>query len=178
MNTTDNNILSLFNDLPFFSLPQTQQQRLFSFGKVRKVPARESLIQEGTTDPVLVVLLEGACQVRKLVPESEFSPLREVTLRRTFAPSIFGEKSFLESRPHSSSVVTTTPCQVWELSFEAFQKFLNGDINLAIYLKRSLSHVVVQRLYESETTLATILAYKDTFYQKYEEISFDDGSPS
>lgn len=178
MNTIDTDILSQFNDLPFFSIPQTQRQKLFSHGKVRKVQSGERLIEEGTTEPILLILFEGACQVRKLAPEHELSQFREVTLRRTIAPGIFGEMSFLESRPHSSSVVATTSCLVWELTSDAFHRFMDGNINLGIALKRSFSYLIAQRLRETETALAAMLVYQDTVSLKYNDICFDDCSQS
>ncbi|GAA6619589.1 Crp/Fnr family transcriptional regulator [Scytonema sp. NUACC26] len=178
MNAVDINLLSQFNDLPFFSIPQNQRQKLFSHGKVRKVQSGERLIEEGTTEPILLILFEGVCQVRKLTPEHELSQFREITLRRTLAPAIFGEMSFLESRPHSSSVVAITSCVVWELTAEAFHRFMNGNINLGIALKRSFSYLIAQRLRETETALAAMLVHQDTVSLKCNDISFDDGSQS
>jgi histidinol-phosphate aminotransferase len=172
MNTIDT--ATLFNDLPFLrSLPQTQQTRLFSFGKVRKVPAGEALIEEGSTEPILLVLLEGACQVRKLTPERGLGQFREVILQHMVAPMIFGEMSFLENSPHSTSVFTTAPCQVWELKPEAFQHLIS-DVNLSTFLKGSLSHVVGQRLGETEAALAAMLVPKGMVYLNRNETSLDE----
>lgn len=174
MNTIDIDAVSLFHDLPFLrSLPQTQQTRLFSFGKVRKVPSGETLIESGSTQPILLVLLSGACQVRKLTPERGLGQFREVILQHTVAPTIFGEMSFLENSPHSTSVVTTTPCQVWELRSEAFQH-LNSDLNQSAFLIRSLNQVVAQRLRETETALAAKLVPKEMVYLNRNETSLDE----
>jgi histidinol-phosphate aminotransferase len=166
---------SLLNDLPFFgSLPKDYLTKVLSIGKTRKVSAGDVLIEEGSIEPTLVVLLEGVCQVCKLTSERGLNQFREVMLRQAIAPTIFGEISFLENNFHSTSVITITPCQVWELKAESFQQFLESDVNLHLFLTRSLNQIVVQRLVETETALAATLTPRDTTYLNRNETSLDE----
>ncbi|MEH2005349.1 aminotransferase class I/II-fold pyridoxal phosphate-dependent enzyme [Nostoc sp.] len=147
---------------------------MLSIGKIRQVSAGEILIEEGSREPIFVVLLEGVCQVHKLTSERGLNQFREVMLRQVIAPTIFGEMSFLENNIHSTSVITITPCQIWELKAESFQQFLESDVNLHLFLTRSLNQVVVQRLVETETALAATLTPKDTAYLNRNETSLDE----
>jgi histidinol-phosphate aminotransferase len=167
--------INLFSQMPFLHLlSQDQMTKLFSFGKIRKVSSGKTLIEEGTKKPIILGLLEGSCQVYKLTSERGLNQFREVVLQHTIAPAIFGEMSFLEDSLHSTSVVTTTPCILWELRPEAFQKFLNGDVNLGTFFKQSLSCVVAQRLRKTEMALAAKLVPKDMAYLNRNETSLDE----
>lgn len=166
---------SLFKDLPFFnSLPTNYLTKVLSIGKIRQVSAGEVLIEEGSLEPTLVVLLDGVCQVYKLTSERGLNQFREVMLWQAIAPTVFGEISFLENKLHSTSVITITPCQVWEVKFDSFQKFLESDVNLHLFVTRSLNQVVVQRLVETETALAATIAPKETAYLNRNETSLDE----
>lgn len=167
--------LNLFSELPFLhSLSQTQLTELFSFGELRKVPSGQILIEEGSTEIIFLVLLEGACQVYKLTSERGLKQFREVVLQQTIAPAIFGEMSFLENSSHSNSVVTTTPCILWELKPEAFPAFLSNDVNFSTFFKQSLNGIIAQRLRKTETALAAKLVPKDMAYLNRNETSLDE----
>ena len=146
------------------SLPESCQQRLYSLGQVRQVQAGEVLIEEGSTEPILLFLQKGICQVRKLTSERGLGQFREVTLRHTLPPALFGEMFFFEHGIHSTSVVTTVPSQIWELKGKAFSALLDSDANLRMSLKHILGSAVAKRLCETEAALSAKLVSEALAY--------------
>jgi hypothetical protein len=121
----------------FGGLPRTSLEALVSQGISRTAPAGEVLLKQGDPAEVLLVLLEGSCDVRgarKLVTSVS-------------APDVLGEIGLLKGSPRTANVVATTECSLLEVpgplflatvlpeaAAESFQAL--ADVRLARYRGR------------------------------------------
>jgi len=167
-------VVDLGKQFNFFnSLTEKQLRQLFSLGDVYLLSAGKTLIEQGSLDQALIILLEGSCHISKLVSERGLRQFKEVIFHTVVAPAIVDETSFLSEHPCSNSIITKTPCTLWKLNLKTFQSFLNENLNLNESFNKSLCNLMIQRLCNTESILATKLLNEDTAYLNRNEICLD-----
>jgi hypothetical protein len=89
----------------FAGLPRTSLEALVSQGISRKAHPGEVLLKQGDPAEVLLVLLEGSCDVR--------GARKHIT--SVSAPDVLGEIGLLKRSPRTANVVATTECSLLEV---------------------------------------------------------------
>lgn len=134
--------LSLFQELT-----GVQQTKLFSFGQVKEVATGKTIIEEGTDNKSLHVLLSGSCEIRKTVSDRGLGQFKEVLLDFTENLVIFGETSFLGKQPSPESVLTKELCTFWTISDEEALLLRKSDPELAFLFNQLVSQHLAQRMH-------------------------------
>jgi histidinol-phosphate aminotransferase len=142
----DDTVAILFNQLPLFqSLTKLQRMRLFACGEVREVVAEHTLVEDDWEESSLLVLLSGACQVRKTIPDRGLGQFKEVVLREDAAPAIFGEIAFLGQGNLEEIIYTTQPSCFWILTQTAAQQIFKESPKLGLQLMQAIGKAVSER---------------------------------
>jgi len=115
---------------------------LIEHGRKRSIPTGTTLIEEGRQMELLYILLDGQLSVR-------LQKLGDREVARLQSGEILGELSFLDSRPSSASVVSTSPASVLCVSRELLTRKLAADAPFAARFYRALGVFLASRLRRS-----------------------------
>lgn len=129
-------LLSPFSDLDLASLIQT--------GSGSQYEAHSNVIIEGELSWGLYLILSGSVGIIKT---NKFTgETYDVgTLRKG---SFFGEMSLIDNNPRSATVKALSDCQLFHITREAFQQFLNHSAERKIKFYESCIKTLVSRLRE------------------------------
>jgi len=109
-------------------------------GAIEKIPATTVLIKEGEGTDFFYIVLEGSL----VVSVTTEAGIREVTTLGN--GEIFGEMSFVDSRPPSATVETLTESLVLSLSRAVLGNHLLDDIGFASRFYRAIALFLSGRL--------------------------------
>lgn len=91
----------------FSALPVAALEAIASQAVERTAATGDVLLREGDPAEVLLVLLEGSCEVRQ-------GPVDDV-LTSVTAPDVLGEIGLLRRSPRTATVIATSPCRLLEV---------------------------------------------------------------
>lgn len=105
-------------------------------------PENHEIFQQGSLPDTLYIIKKGSVKVVQKVGKEE----REVvTLGEG---DFFGEMSLISNDPHNATIRTSTECELFTLSREAFQKLLSENAEMASHI----SEKFMKRLRENIRT--------------------------
>lgn len=100
----------------------------------KNYPKDSIIIEEGQSDKVLYVLIEGRVKVIKSTPGH-----KEVVLAVRESGDFFGEMAILEDAPRSARIIADEDCRLGLISQEAFEKMMVVEPKIAINILKSIS---------------------------------------
>lgn len=114
--------------------------RLLRPTKLRKFPPRETLVQAGSTERHLMILLDGRAEV--LMARADGTRQQLAVLE---AGTVFGEQSFLDGLPRSATVTAMEECMVRTLSLKDFRAWSEQEPRIALALLADLGRILSLR---------------------------------
>ncbi len=154
----------VLENIPLFaSLPKGELQRLLDSSRTQRFPAESSLLQEGSRDERLLVVLEGEVEIIKAVGTSEE---RELAVRGE--GTVLGELGlFSPEGTHAATVRARTPVTALSLSAADLETLIQRHPSIL----RALLSTVVMRLRDSEEMTIQDLREKNRqLRQAYQEL--------
>ena len=132
----DVKLLQVFND--------AELSQLVQLGASAQYEDHANLVIEGELSWGLYVILQGVVGIFKnnsLTGEPyDVGQLRE--------GNFFGEMSLVDDKPRSATVRALTPCQLFYVSKDNFQQFLDQSKDRKLRFYESCVHTIVSRLRE------------------------------
>lgn len=125
---------------PFEFLSEQEQEALLAGARVSNYSPGETVLQEGSVEPALYILLAGHARVERDHMGAA------VELNVMDPGEIFGELSFLDSSGASASVVAESAVEVKILDGEQLLANLESAPELAAAFYKSLACVLAKRL--------------------------------
>ncbi len=101
------------------------------------------LIEEGTLLDKLYILLDGVAEVS----------VEQKTIATLYPGEIFGEMSFVDSRPSSATVIATQPCIVLSILRKDLTERLRQDIHFSANFYRAIAMFLSDRLRIADSRL-------------------------
>lgn len=92
-------------------------------------PPETIIIAQGDEERALVIVLDGAVQVRLAVPHVGEAVVSELPAR-----CVFGEVSFFHATPHSATVFCVESARLLRLQYSKFEQLKSGNNRLALVL--------------------------------------------
>lgn len=138
-------MFALLRQIPFFAIFGTDEhlQMLLDFGNWMECASGTTLINEGSVERYLLVLVQGRVKVlkgRKLMGE-------------VVGPSVIGEIGAFMNEPRSATVVTDGKATAFRINVQRFSK-LPSD--LLFKLMSHLFQLTARRLVDADAKLARI----------------------
>ena len=132
----------------FHSLDREIEARLRSVGNSLEVEVGDLIVEEGNLDRSLFLVESGEFSVLQRGPEGN------IQIGRITSGDVFGEISFLDSRPRSASVVAATDSRILKIDHhEALKALADSPEYLGSFLS-DLSNRAVSHLSEGTRTSA------------------------
>lgn len=125
-------------------LSDEQARVLADLGSVSELAEGEFLIEEGTTDDSLYVLLDGRLEVVKKAGMGE-----AVTLHILRPGDITGELSFVDRQPHTLGLRALYTCHVFRLERDRFETLITREPKLVFEVMRAImrsAHAILHRM--------------------------------
>jgi CRP-like cAMP-binding protein len=136
----------------FAGLSPQQRAGITALIAERRLAAGEVLIREGEAATELLIVLQGAIEVRKRAADGDH---RIATLGEG---ATIGEMSFLDGAPRSASAHATGPARVGVLSMDDLARLSLDDPGIERRLLRNLAAELSRRLRATNVTTADALA--------------------
>lgn len=105
----------------FCELNQHELDSLSSVADLRRVQARQVIIEQGSTGHEMYALLHGRMKVARHTEDG-----REIILAILEAGDVFGELAMLDGGPRTATVETLEPCELMVFRREAVIGFLEN----------------------------------------------------
>ena len=115
---------------------------LIERGVRRKIDRGTHLIEQGTSNDHLYIVLQGHVSVQ-VEGRGEMDVLG--------SGEILGEMSMVDSRPPSATVVAVEDCHVLSLAHEAIRQHVQDDLGFGMRFFRALATFLSQRLRHERT---------------------------
>lgn len=122
-------------------LTPEQGDRFLTYLVPLSLPAQHPIFQQGEQRAELYFIESGQVDVLLELPDG-----RTKRLQTCSSGQLLGEMRFYDKVPLSSSVVTTTPCQVYALSQSAFDQMQQTDPDLVTALQRHIVDLLCDSL--------------------------------
>jgi CRP-like cAMP-binding protein/rhodanese-related sulfurtransferase len=139
-------VFRLLGNRAFRKLPCGNIERMFAAFREVRVPAGESVIEEGAAPDYFYVVKNGSLQVSKQIDG------RSAVVARLGRGDCFGEDALLSNSPRNASVVTLEDCSLMRLARPEFEAVLKppavdwASVEEAAALTRAGAAVVDVRL--------------------------------
>lgn len=147
-------------------LGEDDLQRLAESGEVREAARGDVLLEQGTEDAPLFVVLDGEVEV--LMTDAEG---RHHCLLNLGETSVLGEIGLVLGRPVTASVRTTRDSTLFVLERRRFEGILEGGGKTAAALALSLARVLAARLQRMNEEAVKLC-------ERYEEALAQPGTPA
>lgn len=121
----------------FCELSTDELNELAQHAEWRSFPARQVILQQGSTSQEMYAVLRGRLKVKR-----ETNDGREATLGLLEPGEVFGELAMLDSEPRTATVETLEPCELLVLGRDAVIGFLENHPKVM----RQLILMLCQRL--------------------------------
>src|SRR6187402_394656 len=92
-------------------------------------PPETVIVAQGAEERTLMIVLDGAVQVRLTVPH-----VGETVVAELPAQSVFGEVSFFHAAPHSATVFCVESARLLRLQYSKFEQLKSENNRLAFVL--------------------------------------------
>lgn len=125
-------------------LDDRQTEVLAGLGNVSKLAEGQYLIEEGTSDDSLHILLDGKLEVVKSAGMGE-----EVTLHVLREGDMAGQLSFVDSVPHSLGLRALCACEVFSLKRDDFESLITSEPHLVYKVMCAImrsAHKILHRM--------------------------------
>jgi CRP-like cAMP-binding protein len=138
-------MFSLLRQIPFFSLFASDEhlQMMLDFGNWMECPSGTALINEGSVERYLLVLVQGRVKVLK----------GKKLMGEVVGPSVIGEIGAFMNEPRSATVITAGKATAFRINVQRFSK-LPSD--LLFKLMSHLFQLTAKRLVEADNRLARV----------------------
>ncbi len=128
-------------------------ERLAANMVAKTFAAGESVLKEGELSGTLYLIASGTAAVEKKLDKEGG---RSKIVAKLGEEEFFGEMSFLESQPHSATVVAETECKIFLLPRSILQDLISQDPKLALEPVLTLFSGVSARLRRTTRELVTV----------------------
>lgn len=143
--------------------------RVVEAGRVENWPEGSVIMEEGSTGPRLVILLEGTVRIRKRDESQRGQLIAEVG-----AGAVLGEMSLLRDAPRSASVYAATPLRLFAMDRRNFEEMVADGDPAALKVGLAIARVLARRVEELNTRVVELLAQGESrppLHERYGEIS-------
>jgi CRP/FNR family cyclic AMP-dependent transcriptional regulator len=148
MATTGTVNIAILRNVPLFAmLPEDQLQKLAGTVVRRSFPKGSVVMSAGDPTETLYIIISGGVKVQVSDDDGH-----EVILTVLGPGEFFGEMALLDDHPRSASIVTSEPCEMICLAKNDFKKCLADNIELTMYIMRSL----VKRLRDADKNIESL----------------------
>ncbi len=118
----------------FDGLAEEDFQHLEGFVRIRDIPPKTVLMEEGQPGDTLFLLLSGRVRVTRTTKEGQ-----ELLLTERQDGDFFGEMALIEDAPRSARVVTTEPCTVGTIGKANFADMMQQHPVIALNIVKAIS---------------------------------------
>ena len=140
--------IAILRNVPLFAmLPEDQLQKLAGTVVRRSFPKHNVVMSAGDQTDSLYIIISGSVKVQVSDDGGH-----EVILTVLGPGEFFGEMGLLDDHPRSASIVTNEPCEMICLPKNDFKKSLAQNIELTMYIMRSL----VKRLRDADKNIESL----------------------
>ena len=116
------------------------------------VCAGQTILEAGTAERALYVVLEGTAEVDLEPPRAHERIVAELT-----PGSVFGESSFFHASPHSATVKARTDTRLLRLNRQPFDNLLQGDNLAALRIAANAANILAARLQQADRLIVELL---------------------
>jgi len=118
----------------FPGIPPEEADKLAASGQECAYPGGVILCQEGATEDIFYILLDGEVEVTKTINEDEMR-----MLKRLNPGDFFGEMALIHEAPRAATVTTVAPTRVLEIHKETFDAILKKNSAVSLAMVREVS---------------------------------------
>jgi CRP/FNR family cyclic AMP-dependent transcriptional regulator len=160
--------LVVLRNVPLFSgLNEVELDKLSKVAGRKRVARGTFIVRAGDSTDSLYILLSGRAKVTNFDEEG-----REIILAWLNPGEFFGEMGLVDGSPRSASVMAMEPCELLNISSDAFTRCMQDNFEVA----QKLMQILVRRLREADRKIES-LALLDVYGRVARlllELSVDD----
>ena len=142
--------------IDFFSgLTDAQLKKIKRICHKQKHTTGERIFKEGTTSPALFIIMSGAVKiVKKLEGQKVYEPITLIKEGK-----FFGDLSFMDGRPHSTSSIAVRDTQLLVIKKEDFDKLAKSDALLAYEITKNIASDLIRVLRSMDEKFISMMKY-------------------
>jgi hypothetical protein len=146
-----NEAFDIFASSPLFrGLSLNDQKQIFSRGQILELDGGAKVIQEGTVNSNIYVVLSGEFRISLPAGPDRYG---EVELARRRSPDCFGEYAFIDYKLASADVTAARESQLYKIDFDVLDQFIDSDPMLGRAIYENVLLLLVARLRVQGTEL-------------------------
>ncbi|PCH84658.1 MAG: hypothetical protein COB26_05145 [Piscirickettsiaceae bacterium] len=126
--------------------------------EIKTYVAGKTVLEEGDNNACIFLILNGTARVvanivldKNKTIHPGFSDVKKY--------DIFGELSFIDQQPHSTSVIAITECEIAEIDNKALNAFLKNQPEIGLSFYTELSKTLTQRLRKTSSKAFSLFAW-------------------
>ena len=140
--------LVVLRNVPLFAgLDEVELDKLSKVAGRKRVERGSFVVRAGDSTDSLYILLSGRAKVTNSDEEG-----REIILAWLGSGEFFGEMGLIDSSPRSASVIAVEPCELLNISRDAFNRCLQDNFQVA----QKLMQILVRRLREADRKIESL----------------------
>lgn len=140
--------LVVLRNVPLFAgLNEVELEKLSKVCGRKRVERGAFVVRAGDGTDSLYILLTGRAKVTNSDEEG-----REIILAWLGPGEFFGEMGLIDGSPRSANVVAAEPCELLNLSSDAFQRCMQDNFQVA----QKLMQILVRRLREADRKIESL----------------------
>lgn len=143
--------VALLSTVDFFTTFNPEDlDALFSFGEVKRFPANEYIIKQGSKETSIFFVLQGRGQIIKSAPSGK----KKGKISTVKAGDCIGEMALWLEGVRTASVLATQDCYVFVLGKEDLERM---NLELQNKMLKRLAHSMALKIQEGADLLAEVL---------------------
>ena len=123
------------------ALSRDELTRLVEAGRLENWPADSVIMEEGTSGPRLVILLDGSVSVRKRSSDKQGQVIAELG-----PGAVLGEMSLLTDQPRSASVHALSSLRLFAIDRRNFEEMARDADPAALKIGMAIARVLAERV--------------------------------
>ena len=140
--------LVVLRNVPLFSgLNEAELDKLSKVAGRKRVARGTFIVRAGDSTDSLYILLSGRAKVTNFDEEG-----REIILAWLGSGEFFGEMGLVDGSPRSASVMAMEPCELLNISSDAFTRCMQDNFEVA----QKLMQILVRRLREADRKIESL----------------------
>jgi CRP/FNR family cyclic AMP-dependent transcriptional regulator len=140
--------LVVLRNVPLFSgLNEVELDKLSKVAGRKRVARGAFIVRAGDSTDSLYILLSGRAKVTNFDEEG-----REIILAWLGPGEFFGEMGLVDGSPRSASVMAVEPCELLNISSDAFTRCMQDNFEVA----QKLMQILVRRLREADRKIESL----------------------
>ena len=140
--------LVVLRNVPLFSgLSEAELDKLSKVAGRKRVARGAFIVRAGDSTDSLYILLDGRAKVTNFDEEG-----REIILAWLGPGEFFGEMGLVDGSPRSASVMAMEPCELLNISSDAFTRCMQDNFEVA----QKLMQILVRRLREADRKIESL----------------------